>query len=268
MKKILILQFRKNPENIANEIDVYTQAFQRLPVSLVFKNVFNDPIDWGNPESICGGADAVILGGSGDLFFDGGLEECNEAVTKSCSLAKLHAPLFSYLEKKHIPTLGICFGHQILAYANGVQILNDKQQAKVGSHEIVLTEEGRNDPLFSNMQQQFTVQYGHRDSLSTLPEGATLLAYGEQCHYSALRFCFNRYSLQFHPELTADYMRKRYIADPSYLPKGSTVETAIRDSRHSEQIFHNFVYKIMHADEVEQFIDEEIQTYEDSLTTR
>lgn len=268
MKKILILQFRKISSSIESEIGVYTRAFRALPVSLEFKNIFNDPIDWENPESICKDADAVMLGGSGDLFFDGGLEQSDEAVLKSCELAQCHAPLLSYLAEHHIPTLGICFGHQILAYARGVQVLNDREQAKVGSHEVVLTEEGRNDPLFQGMQPQFTVQYGHQDSLSTLPEGAVLLAYGEQCQYSALRHGLNRYSVQFHPELTEEDMRMRCIANPDYLPQGSSVETAIRDSHHSEQIFHNFVFRIMHADDVAQCIEEAIRTQEDMLTTQ
>ena len=256
MKKLLILQFRKFPEHIENEIGAYTRAFQSLPVTLIFKNVFHDSLDWSSPADICADADAVILGGSGDLYFDGGLGSGDDAIMRSRHFAQMHLPLFAYLKMNKIPTLGICFGHQMLAFVQGVQILNDAQQAKVGSHEVVLTKEGRNDPLFKGIPSQFTAQYGHRDSLSTLPEGAVLLAYGEQCFYSALTFGFNQYSLQFHPELTEKDMRTRSAADPTYLPPGSDEKMAIRDSHHATKIFHNFVFSIMYAGATDQYSEQ------------
>jgi GMP synthase-like glutamine amidotransferase len=267
MKKILILQFRKNPENVKSEQGVYERAFQSLPVSLVFKNVFYDVLAWESPVSICEGADAVILGGSGDLFFDGGLNATHEAVTCSCDFAHLHKPLFAYIQERNIPLLGICFGHQLIAHMHGVRVRNDQKQAKVGSHEVVLTEEGRNDPLFEGVPSQFTAQYGHKDSLSVLPERAVLLACGEQCAYSALRLGTHCYSLQFHPELIADDMRKRYADNPSYLPPGSNVSTAIRESPHASKILHNFVFNIMHAGDSESFVEAEMESQSDFPVT-
>ncbi len=248
MKNILILQFRKHPEKIADEVGVYTRSFQHLPVTLTFKNTFHDVLDWENPAVLCAGADAVILGGSGDLFFDGGLDATHEAVECSCNFARMHAPLFEYIVATGMPLLGICFGHQILAHAAGVRVHNDAIQAKVGSHEIVLTEEGREDPLFAGLPSSFTVQYGHKDSLSALPSRATLLAFGEQCRYSALRLGPKRYSLQFHPELTAEDLRSRCVKNPAYLPQGSTMENAIRESPHASHMLDNFVHHIMYGE--------------------
>ncbi len=248
MKNILILQFRKHPEQIADEVGAYTRAFGHLPVTLTFKNTFHDVLDWENPAALCAGADAVILGGSGDLFFDGGLDAAHEAVECSCNFARMHAPLFEHIVATGMPLLGICFGHQILAHAAGVRVHNDTIQAKVGSHEIVLTEEGRNDPLFAGLPSSFTVQYGHKDSLSALPSRATLLAFGEQCRYSALRLGSKRYSLQFHPELTAEDLRSRCAKNPAYLPQGSTMENAIRESPHASHMLDNFVHHIMYGE--------------------
>lgn len=268
MKKLLVLQFRKFPQNIEKEIKVYTRAFQTLPVTITFKNVFHDQLDWNYPERICKDADGVILGGSGDLYFDGGLEDNDEAVLMSQNFAQLQLPLFAYLKKREIPTLGICFGHQILAYTQGIQVHNDALQAKLGSHEVVLTEEGRHDPLFQGIPSQFTAQYGHRDSLSALPEGAVLLAFGEQCLYSAVRYAQHQYSLQFHPELTEEDMRLQYVTNKSHLLPRSDTEIVIRDSHHALKIFHNFVFLIMGADAVDQFRAEGEKMHEASFTTR
>lgn len=261
------MQFRKNPADIQKEIEIYTRDFAPLPVTLSFKNIFYDSIDWSNPKSICEDADALIFGGSGDLFFDGGLCHDDQAIVSSCTYAKLHEPLFKYLFAHHIPTLGICFGHQMLAYTHGVQVRNDTEQAKTGSHEVVLTEEGRMDPLFAGIPSQFTAQYGHRDSISSLPDGAVLLAYGEQCRYSAVRLGPKRYSLQFHPELIADDMRRRCADNPTYLPPGTDINTAIRESDDASKVLHNFVFNIMHAGATEEFIEEEIAMQENRFTT-
>lgn len=245
MKKIRILQFRKTTTCIRNEVGVYTRAFQSLPITLDFLQVFHENIDWKDPKKICADADGILLGGSSDLFFDGGLNTTDDPVILSRYLADLLEPLFTHIATHHIPTLGICFGHQILAHVRGVRILNDTMQAKMGSHEVILTEEGRRDPLFRNIPSQFTAQYGHKDSLSILPEGATLLAYGEQCHYSALRLARNIYSLQFHPELSADDIRNRNVADPKYLPSDDIVQSMTRESPHSTRILHNFIFEII-----------------------
>ncbi|QQR65145.1 type 1 glutamine amidotransferase [Candidatus Kaiserbacteria bacterium] len=248
MKNILILQFRKHTEHIVDEVRIYTRAFQHLPVTLTFRSAFHDGLDLKSPDLLCVEVDAIILGGSGDLFFDGGLDAAHEAVACSCNFARTHAPLFDYITQTNMPLLGICFGHQIFAHFAGVRVHNDLSQAKMGSHTIMLTDEGRNDPLFAGLPPSFAVQYGHKDSLSEMPLHATLLASGKQCKYSALRLGPKRYSLQFHPELTGEDIRSRCAKNPAYLPKGSTVENAICESPHASHILDNFVYLIMYGD--------------------
>ena len=45
------------------------------------------------------------------------------------------------------------------------------------------------------------LQYAHKDSVTKLPAGATLLAEGPKCKFSALRYGDTAYTLQFHPEI-------------------------------------------------------------------
>ncbi len=244
MKKILILQFRVREKTFIEERVAFMKVLSKLPVQVVFKNAFLDGLDWSKPVDILEGSQAVILGGSGEYDFDGGRRHDDEVRKASDDLVESMSPFLTYIEDHDFPTLAICFGHQILAKSCGVSVINDKAQSKVGSHSVSLINEAKNDPLFDKIPSNFIAQYGHKDSLSALPPGGTLLAQGEQCFYSAIRFGKNRYSLQFHPELDASDVLQKFISHPDYLPPGLSPQELVRESPHSTQILINFVNKV------------------------
>lgn len=240
MKKILVIQFRTNPETLASEADSYTKSIGSR-CELVFKNALTDNLDWSNPVSILEDACGLILGGSGEFDFDGGRSHNDEKRVASHQVTSDMAPFLEYIKQRDFPTLGICFGHQLIGTSEGVCVSNDKKQAKVGSHFVVLSEEGQRDILFTGVPLSFTAQYGHKDSLSELPKDARLLAYGASCTYSALRFGKNRYTLQFHPELEAEDLVAKLNAHPDYLPPEQKIEDLVRPSPDASKILRNFV---------------------------
>ena len=142
---------------------------------------------------------------------------------------------------KDFPTLAVCFGHQIMGKSSGASVMNNKTQAKVGSHKIFLTKEAKSDPVFKDLPDSFIAQYGHKDSLCTTPSNATLLVYGERCFYSALRYGNNRYSVQFHPELDAKDVLNKFKSHPDYLPPDTTPEKLVEESPYATKILLNFV---------------------------
>ena len=245
MKKILVIQFRTNTQTLMDEQTAFLKSLETMGIKIVFKNAFLDNFDWEKPKEILGDAQGVILGGSGEFDFDGGRDLQDEKKIASHSLVKSMQTFLKYLESFEFPTLAICFGHQIIAESLGVSVVNDVLQAKVGSHRVSLTEEACTDMLFKNLPNTFIVQYGHKDSLSSLPPRATLLAYGEQCLYSAIRLGRNRYSVQFHPELNAKDVTQKFSSHPDYLPEGSTPEELIQESPYSTQLLINFVENIL-----------------------
>ena len=244
MKKILILQFRVREKTFIEERVSFMKVLSKLPVQVVFKNAFLDALDWSKPIDILEDSQAVILGGSGEYDFDGGRKHDDEVIKASHDLVEHMSPFLTYLEDYDFPTLAICFGHQILAKSCGVSVINDKTQSKVGSHTVSLTDEAKNDRLFEGIPSNFIAQYGHKVSLSALPSGGTLLAQGEQCFFSAIRFGRNRYSLQFHPELDASDVLQKFISHPDYLPPGLTPHELVQESPYSTQILINFVNKV------------------------
>lgn len=245
MKKLLIIQFRTNTKTLAEEQTAFMKVLNTSTVTVSFKNAFLDNLDWNFPEEILEDACGVILGGSGEFDFDGGRELFDEKKTASHALVISMQPFLKYLEICDFPTLAICFGHQIIAQSLGVQVVNDKSQAKVGSHTVSLTGVAQSDTLFKGLPNTFIAQYGHKDSLSVLPTGATLLAQGEQCKYSAIRFGRKRYSVQFHPELDARDVQQKFLSHPDYLPEGMTPEELIQESPYATQLLRNFINNIL-----------------------
>ena len=93
-------------------------------------------------------------------------------------LSRLRA-LITEVFASEMPALGICFGHQLIAQMRGGCVMNDSGQKKAGSYEVNLTSEGKCDPLLESMPHSFVAQYGHRDSVTELPDGAVVLTLRE-----------------------------------------------------------------------------------------
>jgi GMP synthase (glutamine-hydrolysing) len=105
-----------------------------------------------------------------------------------------------------IPVLGICFGHQLLAYAFGGKVGFHPQGREIGTVGIELDEKARDDALFGRLPGSFSANVSHKQTVFELPEGAVRLAFNahEQNHAFRLGGC--AWGVQFHPEFSADAM--------------------------------------------------------------
>jgi len=116
--------------------------------------------------------------------------------------------------ERSIPVLGICYGHQLLAYALGGVVGNNPNGREYGSTEVQLTPEAKDDPLFHGFPNPLKVQESHTQSVRILPPGATVLASGIMDHHQAFVVRENAWGVQFHPEFDAEivrtYIRKNY----------------------------------------------------------
>lgn len=238
--KILCIQFRNSVPSLVQEQfcikrEVGTYA------DIDFVSAIIDPIDWSDVDTIMSGYHGVILGGSGDYYFDGERLESDPARKASYEFLEKLRPLFTYLFDNDIPTLGICYGHQLLGAFAGARVQCDKQQKKTCSHEIKLMVDKNDYFLFSDLPESFHAHYGHQDSLDRVPEGAILLMNGgDQCKVSALKYKNNIYTTQFHPELTFEDMVDRMRNSSGYLPEGVIAEEIFSTDPHSNTILRNF----------------------------
>jgi GMP synthase (glutamine-hydrolysing) len=98
------------------------------------------------------------------------------------------------------PTLGVCFGAQMIAAALGAKVYRGPAR-EVGFNPIDLGEAGRASPL--RHLAGVPILHWHSDTF-TLPEGVELLASSHLYAHQAFRRGRNLLALQFHAEMGED----------------------------------------------------------------
>jgi GMP synthase (glutamine-hydrolysing) len=116
-----------------------------------------------------------------------------------------------------LPTLGVCFGHQLLAHAFGGQVENNPRGTQEGTTLVELTSAGLADPLLGALGPAFAAQVSHAQSVLSLPESATRLASDDWDANQAFRIGSNAWGVQFHPEMDADISRTYIRAESAEL---------------------------------------------------
>lgn len=100
-----------------------------------------------------------------------------------------------------LPYLGICLGAQLLAKVLGAKVQpHGKALEEIGYYSVYATAAGTD--LFP---PQMKVYQWHKEGFE-LPEGAVLLAQGDDFPNQAFRWGDRTYAVQFHPEMTADML--------------------------------------------------------------
>jgi len=227
-KKFLFLQFRENRKAALSEKKSFLRVLKIPPSQFKIKNFFREKVNLSRKEILK--FDGLIIGGSSEFSLSEKKEK-KELWRK----VKKAIDCLENIRKEKIPILGICFGHQILAYILGGEIGRVKNQEETGSSFVFLTEKGKSDLLFSGLPGKFIVQQGHKDSLKKLPPGAILLAKGRRCKIQAFRFK-NIYGVQFHPELNLRDVKLKLKENPDYRRKNMK----FKPSPQGAKILRNF----------------------------
>ncbi|MEI6090060.1 MAG: type 1 glutamine amidotransferase [bacterium] len=97
------------------------------------------------------------------------------------------------------PVLGICLGAQIIARALDWKV-EKNVKPEMGWFDVVLTEEGTEEPLFMGIPSKFTPLHWHNDIIR-LQEDVKTLAISVATKIQAFRYR-NALALQFHLEQT------------------------------------------------------------------
>ena len=98
-----------------------------------------------------------------------------------------------------IPVLGICYGHQVMAYTEGGTVEPGHEKGEYGKTTLYTSD----SVLFKNVPKVSICWMSHRDMVGKLPEGFTAIAHTDQCPVAAMANVEKGlYGVQFHPEVT------------------------------------------------------------------
>ncbi|AUI52763.1 glutamine amidotransferase [Arthrobacter crystallopoietes] len=144
------------------------------------------------------------------------------------------------------PFFGACYGVGTLGLHQG-GVVDRTHGEPIGEVEIVLTDDGRKDPLLAGVPDRFQAFVGHKEACSTLPAGAVRLAGSATCPVQMFRLKSNLYATQFHPELDIDGLLTRIsiYRFAGYFPpaEAARVMESVRGSVVTEpqHVLRNFV---------------------------
>lgn len=129
--------------------------------------------------------------------------------------------------------VGICFGHQLIAEALGGKTLAAENGWCVGAHKTKLNE---NAAFYKTPGEEFYLLSNHKDQVSKMAEGATLLASTEACPIAMTSLGNHILTFQGHPEFNKEYaralldMRREILGEPVYSTAINSLEIETSNS--------------------------------------
>ena len=178
----------------------------------IFRNFFSDDdvrlhtveLDQGENIPNLKDFDALwVMGGPMDVWeeqkYPWLLEEI-KAIKEAISVLKM-------------PFMGICLGHQLLAYAFGAKV-SPSLQNEVGVMSVKKTLHGKQSPFFLGLPDIMDTLQWHNSEVKNVPEGFQVLVESDRCAIQSLSYGNKVFSVQYHQEIT-----KATISDWSKVPE-------------------------------------------------
>ncbi|MCK0537536.1 glutamine amidotransferase [Alcanivorax quisquiliarum] len=138
-----------------------------------------------------------------------------------------------------VPVLGICYGHQLLAYALGGEVGYRAGGLALGTDTVQLTAGAVGDALLDGLPARFPAPFVHRQSVLRLPPGACRLAGHEPEPCQMFRIGQRAWGVQFHPEFSATVMRE-YVQQLAPEPDAPVLARSVQETPHAAAILSRF----------------------------
>ncbi len=201
MKKLFIIKTGKTFKNTLEENgDFEDWVIKRIDNENLEKKVID--IQAGHPLPNLEECAGVVLTGSHSMVTD----------EEPWSL-KIEKWIPSLIENS-IPLLGICYGHQLLAKSMQGFSTYHKKGMEIGTVNISLTKEAKDDELFKDLPESFKAHTIHSQTVEELPKDTIRLAFNTHDKNHGFRIGKNAWGVQFHPEYDKNIM-KSYIKEVS-----------------------------------------------------
>ena len=118
------------------------------------------------------------------------------------------ARLFDDIGRVGTPCLATGYGMEVAALGLGAPVTT--RWAELPSMtDILLTPDGREDPILAGFPQTFLTYVGHHEAVEAAPDGAVVLAKSLTCPIQMMRLGPAFYATQFNPEVDSDTIRRR-----------------------------------------------------------
>ncbi len=234
MKKILVIQFSVDQAREHGQICLKEVC---ADANLTFVNAIEENVSLINLD----GFDGIILGGSGQFYL-------SQGDGKETWLPQV----FVFLDRvfsRNIPTIGICFGSQILALHQGAVVVQDETMGESGTLANFLLPEAARDELFTDLPPSFMANFAHKDTPVNLPGNLIPLSRSEKVVCTAFRIENKKiWGVLFHPELSLERMKERMRMFPNYVSVAddsqSYADQVLRQTPESNRILASFVRQI------------------------
>jgi GMP synthase (glutamine-hydrolysing) len=162
-------------------------------------------------------ADGVVLTGSTAAVYE---SDCRPWIAEQETLVR-------ELVDRAIPTLGVCFGHQVANSALGGTVEH------VGTTATLVEATLADDPLFEGVDP--VVVSLHGDAVTDPGRNMEVIASADHARVFGTRHrTAPLWTVQFHPEITAEH-RTRLVEDFGWEPGGNSFEAVT-----AGRIFENF----------------------------
>lgn len=137
------------------------------------------------------------------------------------------------------PVLGVCFGHQLLAWRHGAKVVRNPRGRELGTVEVELTQAGAASPLFAGFPPAFAVQATHYDEVIEPPASLEVLARNAHSAVQAFRAGPRSWGVQFHPEM--DRASIQYCIDASETAESERARAAAHESDFGARLLRQFL---------------------------
>ncbi|MCZ6888921.1 MAG: GMP synthase [Gammaproteobacteria bacterium] len=166
------------------------------------------------PERI-GDCDGYVITGSRESVYD----DARWIARLADFVRSLHA-------RRH-KTVGICFGHQLIAHVLGGKTTAASVGWGVGVHEVRVVDK---QPWMDPALPSINLLCSHKDQVLVLPERARVIASSEFCPLAGFALGSHFITFQGHPEFSTGYARALMNSRVELL--GDAYEPGIRSLEH------------------------------------
>ena len=181
------------------------------------------------PDSVS----ALVITGSPAYVTD--LEEWNFSAAKFIKEAYA----------KQIPILGVCYGHQLIAWVFGGEVDFHPCGREIGTVSIDLSVAAENDQLFNGLPPVIAVNVSHQQSVIELPAAAVRLASNGFDRNHGFRIGESTWGVQFHPEFSKEITQAYILARQADIDAegldARTLHDAVLDTPESNDILRRFM---------------------------